>query len=102
MLEKVRTILLSRFKNRNEKEWVSERRGTCLSCECNTLNGGTLYGYKFFLATASQWYSKLTGKIEEDTLGECSICGCSIFYKSAEEEEDCAHEPSKWKSILKK
>ena len=99
MLSKIKTILLSRIKDNKEEQWTRTRRKTCLECNYNTLNGGSLKGYRFFLAISSYAYSYLMGRVKEDILGVCSICGCSIFYKSESKESDCEHKPSKWESL---
>ena len=96
ILNKIKTILLSRIKHNKEEEWIQKRRLTCLECNYNTLNGGSLKGYRFFLAIISSAYSKLMGRAKEDVLGECSACGCSIFYKS-ESLEDCVK--GKWETL---
>lgn len=96
MIKKIKTILLSRIKHNKEEEWIQKRRLTCLECNYNTLNGGSLKGYRFFLAIISSSYSKLMGRAKEDVLGECSACGCSIFYKS-ESLEDCVK--GKWETL---
>ena len=96
ILNKIKTILLSRIKHNKEEEWIQKRRLTCLECNYNTLNGGSLKGYRFFLAIISSSYSKLMGRAKEDVLGECSACGCSIFYKS-ESLEDCVK--GKWEAL---
>ena len=96
MLSKIKTILLSRIKHNKEEQWIERRREICLKCEHNTLNGGSLIGYRFFLATFSSLFSKIMGRAKEDVLGECSACGCSIFYKS-ESLEDCVK--GKWEAL---
>ena len=97
ILNKIKTILLSRIKHNKEEQWIERRREICLKCEHNTLNGGSLIGYRFFLATFSSLFSKLMGRAKEDVLGECGLCGCSIFYKSAEKEENCL--AGKWETL---
>ena len=99
MLSKIKTILLSRVKHNKEEKWVTERITTCLECKFNTLNGGSLKGYRFFLAISSYAYSYLMGRIKEDILGICSICGCSVFYKSEDKGSQCEHKPTKWESL---
>ena len=96
ILNKIKTILLSRIKHNKEEEWILDRRRICSECDYNTLNGGSLKGYRYFLAIASYQYSKLMGREKEDILGECSACGCSIYYKS-ESLEDCVK--GKWKTL---
>lgn len=99
MIQKIKTILLSRVKHNKEEEWIRIRRKTCLGCKFNTLNGGSLKGYRFFLAISSYAYSYLMGRIKEDILGICSICGCSIFYKSEGIGNLCEHTPPKWEIL---
>ena len=99
MLSKIKTILLSRIKHNKEEEWVQKRRLTCLECNYNTLNGGSLKGYRFFLAISSYAYSYLMGRIKEDILGICSICGFCVFYKSEDKGSQCEHKPTKWESL---
>ncbi len=100
MIKKIKTIILSRFKNNKEEEWVKERRSICLGCNYNSLYDSGLRNHNFFLAMTfalSRFYSWLCGKSEEDVLGECTICGCSIFYKSEEDSEICGAD--KWEDI---
>ena len=99
ILNKIKTILLSRIKHNKEEQWIERRREICLKCEHNTLNGGSLIGYRFFLATFSSLFSKLMGRAKEDVLGECGLCGCSIFYKSEDKGSQCEHKPTKWESL---
>lgn len=99
MLSKIKTILLSRIKHNKEEEWVIRRLNTCLECDYNTLNGGSLKGYRFFLANLSVLYSKIMGRSKEDgTMGYCNICGCDNFWKASSEEEQCSDSPPRWKS----
>lgn len=98
MLNKIRTILLSRIKHNKEEEWIIKRTKTCLECEHNTLNGGILKGYRFFLTTLSVFYSWLMGRSkEEGTLGYCNLCGCDNFFKTAEKFEKCL--ANKWEIL---
>lgn len=97
IINKIKTILLSRVKHNEEEQWISDRRRICSGCEFNTLNGGSLKGYRFFLAIASYQYSKLMGRKKEDVLGECGLCGCSIFYKSEDEGSQC--DANKWEVL---
>lgn len=96
MLSKLKTIILSRFKNNKEEIWIKKRREICLECKHNSLIGGTPNMYKFFLATLSSFYSWLVGKSKEDSLGNCTACdSCSIYYKTLELDETCPKH--KWK-----
>lgn len=96
MLSKIKTILLSRVNNNKEEEWIRRRRGICFECNYNTLNGGILKGYRFFLAILSTAFSYIMGRSKVDILGECSACGCSIYYKS-ESSETCVK--GKWETL---
>lgn len=99
MLDKIKTILLSRVKHNKEEKWVTERVTTCLECKYNTLNGGSLKGYRFFLATLSSFYSKIMGRSKEDIFGNCSACSmCSIYFKASEKDENCIKD--KWKKLI--
>ena len=90
MLNKIKTILLSRIKHNKEEEWVVRRLNTCLECNYNTLNGGILKGYRFFLANLSVLYSKLMGRSKEDVYGNCTACeACSVYFKAFEKLETC-------------
>ena len=90
-------MLLSRIKHNKEEQWIQKRRLTCLECNYNTLNGGSLKGYRFFLAIISSAYSKLMGRAKEDILGECGLCGCSLFYKSEDKGSKC--DANKWETL---
>lgn len=99
IINKIKIILLSRFKTNKEEKWVRDRQKICLGCEYNTLNGGSLKGYRFFLATMSTLLSFFTGKSKVDVLGECSMCGCSILYKAEDIGSHCPHDPPKWQKL---
>lgn len=54
---------------------------------------------KSILKALSDFYSWIMGKSDEDSLGVCGICDCSVYYKSVDEDK-CPHpEGNKWKSI---
>ena len=98
MLNKIKTILLSRIKHNKEEEWVVRRLNTCLECNYNTLNGGILKGYRFFLANLSVLYSKLMGRSKEDVYGNCTACeACSVYFKAFEKLETC--KKNKWEIL---
>jgi hypothetical protein len=98
ILNKIKTILLSRIKHNKEEEWVKRRVVTCLECNYNTLNGGSLKGYRFFLVMLSSLYSKLMGRSKEDVYGNCSACSmCSIYFKAFEPDEMCIK--NKWERL---
>ncbi len=44
-----------------------------------------------FLSDTLSW---CFGKLKVDNLGNCSECGCSVYYKSREIEEKCPK--NKW------
>jgi len=101
ILNKLKMILLSRVKHNKEEQWVKKRITTCLECNYNTLNGGNLKGYRFFLATLSSLYSKLMGRAKEDIYGNCTACeACSIYFKAFEKDEDCIM--GKWENLNNK
>jgi len=89
MLKKLKIIILSRFKKPKEDKEVLRKRKICKGCEYNSLNLASVPFNKLILKKLSDFYSYLAGKKEEDNLGGCTDCGCSIFYKSAEEDEMC-------------
>ena len=98
ILNKLKIILLSRVKHNKEEQWVKRRIATCLECNYNTLNGGSLKGYRFFLATLSSLYSQLMGRAKEDIYGNCSACSmCSIYFKAFEKLETC--KKNKWEIL---
>lgn len=86
----VKIIINSRFKTIKETRLIRKRRLTCLACPFNSLNVKSLSKTQFFLTAASNFYSFLTGRKKEDTLGNCTACGgCSIYFKTAEDLETC-------------
>lgn len=98
MIKKLKTIFLSRIKNNKEEKWIQERLNTCLECKFNTLNGGSLKGYRFFLANLSALYSWIMGRSKEDTYGICTACeACSVYFKASEKLETCRK--NKWKTL---
>ena len=98
MLNKIKTILLSRIKHNKEEQWVIRRLNTCLECDYNTLNGGSLKGYRFFLANLSVLYSKIMGRSKEDVYGNCTACeACSVYFKAFEKLETC--KKNKWEIL---
>lgn len=98
MLNKIRTIFLSRVKTVKKEDWEVKRTKICLECEHNTLNGGILKGYIFFLTTLSVFYSWIMGRLkDEGSLGYCNLCGCDNFFKISEKEERCV--ANKWETL---
>jgi len=97
LLKKIKIITFSRFKKPKIEKWIEQRRKICAICKWNTKNQAkTSFKIKIIKAL-SDFYSFITFKNKQDNLGSCSVCGCSIYYKSSEEVEDC--EKGKWKSI---
>lgn len=98
MLKKIKTIVLSRFKKENQEEWVEVRRKICKVCPYNSKNQAKVKFKKRVLIYLSDFYSFITGNKERDNLGNCTLCGCSLFYKTDEKFESC--EAGKWDYIL--
>lgn len=89
------TIIKSRFNKEQETEETKRRRSICKGCEFNSKNMERIPPIKKILIRLSDFYSWITGNIEEDNLHNCTACsGCSIFYKTFEPEEHCPKE--KW------
>lgn len=87
---KLLVIIKSRFKKEEEDDEVKRLRGICKFCEFNTKNLEHIQWNKKVLITISDVYSWLAGKKKEDNLGNCSICTCSVYYKTQENLwEDC-------------
>lgn len=98
MIEKIKLIIFSRFKKPNEESFVKARRETCAKCEFNTLNQTKLDLKTKVIKAFSDLFSRVTGRKEEDNLGNCTACDiCSIYFKSAEKVEDCVK--GKWKKL---
>lgn len=98
-LNKIQTILLSRIKKPKEDWIVEEKRKICKVCNYNSKNMQKIPLSKSILKNLSDLYSWIMGKSEEDNLGNCGICGCSVYYKSADEDK-CPHpNGDKWWSI---
>lgn len=90
---KVKRIVLSRFRKEKEEKWVAERRKTCKGCPFNTLNLERVPIKQKIINFLSDGYTWITNSKSED-LGACSVCGCDLFYKTRESEENCPKE--KW------
>jgi len=94
-------IIKSRLKKRTEEDKEVERlRKICKSCEYNSLNAEHIVWNKKVLIKLSDFLSWIFGKLEEDNLGNCTICTCSVYYKSEEYQfEECPKDY--WHSIYK-
>lgn len=95
MLKTLKTIILSRFTKPNEDEEVLRKRKICKVCEYNSLNVKEISRKKKILKKLSDFYSWITGNLEDDNLGLCNFCGCSIYYKILM-DDDC--KKGKWKT----
>jgi ribosomal protein S24E len=92
-LKKILTIIKSRFKkNKEEEDWVLKRREICKLCKYNSKNAEKIEITKKLIIKLSDFYSFITGKKQEDNLGNCTICGCSLFYLTSEKESYCKKE----------
>lgn len=99
MINKFKRIIFSRFKKPKEEPWIKKRREVCKNCPFNSKINKTNSFKVIIIMNLSKLFSKITNRIM-DNLGECLICGCSIYYKSAEKEENCEATPSKWDNII--
>jgi len=95
MISKIYKILLSRFKKVEEKTFIRERRKKCKGCIYNSKNNTDRISFKIRVVIfLSNLYNDLIGNKTED-LGNCTKCGCDIFYKTQEEDEQCPD--NQWK-----
>ena len=87
-------IVKSRFKKNKEEAWVEDRRKICKGCEYNSKNVEKIGLTKKLTIKLSDFYSLITGKKQEDNLGNCLGCSatCSIYFKTSELEEICPKE----------
>lgn len=92
---KIFRILKSRLKKKKEEDWILERREACRVCPFNSKNMEKIPWNKKMLIKLSNFYSYITGNLDEDNLGSCTKCGCSVFYGSAEITEECPD--NRWK-----
>lgn len=96
-MKKLITIITSRFTKPKEDKETERKRKICRSCEFNSLNSVKIKLSKRILIKMSDFYSWITGKKEEDNLGNCVFCSsCSIYYKilMSDQGENC--EAGKW------
>lgn len=83
-------IITSRLKKPKKDKEVERLREICKICDYNTKNVENISINKKIIIFLSDLYSWLTGNKKEDNLANCSICGCSIFYKTQEYQfEEC-------------
>ena len=98
-LRKIQTIVNSR-KEVPVEPWVLERRKICHKCAFNSKNFYKVSLkqkiYRFF---SNLLTLILTGKMNKSD-DECTVCYCTLYYKTKEEVEVCEHPSgSQWKSI---
>ena len=92
-MHKLFRILRSRFIKTKQESWIEHRRKICSTCPLNTQNLKNVSLKIKILIKLSNFYSFITlAKFRE--LGTCSLCGCPIFFKSQDKEEEC--EANKW------
>jgi len=100
-MNKIWRIIKSRFKKDTGESWVEERRKICKVCPFNSKNKEKLSVKNKFIKIFSDLYTTITFS-EYIDLGTCS-CECPIWYKTADEEEECwakeEKNDDKWKSI---
>ena len=102
MLAKLWTIIKSRFKKETGEAWITARREVCLQCplHLNDTSERTLKqkAYKWL----ADFYTWLT-RSENEELGQCSICGCTTYHMTRQEEIECSSKEEYgidyWKSI---
>ena len=99
MINKIKTIIFSRFKKPNTESFVEMRRGICKKCPLNTKNNASLSLKIRITKYFSDKYSFFTGKKKLDDLGNCSVCGCSIYFMTANSGDSCSSTPKKWTRI---
>lgn len=87
-------IILSRFKKTKESKEIERKRKICKPCKFNSLNAEDIPFKKRALKYISDFYSKITFNADKDVLGGCLACGCSVYYKTEDEEETCPK--NKW------
>lgn len=91
----LKTIILSRIKNPKEDKETSRKREICRTCEYNSKNIEKIPLKKLLIKKLSDFYSYIMGRADEDNLGNCTLCGCSVYYKSLY-ENTCSDTINKW------
>jgi len=100
MIGKIKMIALSRLKQVEEEEFVTQRRAICKDCRFNSKNVLYIRVYKRILKYFSDFYSLITFNKDVDTLGNCLACeSCSIYYKTLEVTKSEICPQGKWKHI---
>lgn len=94
-MNKLLKIIFSRTRPKDtSKDWVQNRLKVCKECPFNTDNiDKKSFSDKFKIKANKILNFILNKKVTEQAT--CSICGCMIIYKSAEEDEKCPK--GKWK-----
>ena|GEM_PF-1655628 len=99
-LKQIQIICLSRIKKTKTEQWIKDRRLICIKCPYNTKNLNIIS----FKQRVSRFFSNvltllMTGKLNKDN-SECSICTCTLIYKTKSESEICEHpDGNQWISI---
>ena len=94
----IRTIILSRIKKTKNDKWIQDRRNICSVCPKNTKNMSSVSLKIKLIKALSNFYTWILFK-PKTNFGNCSICGCDVFYSTREKESECSDDPPKWKSI---
>lgn len=95
MIGKLTKIINSRLKPKDtEQDWVKERLEICRKCPFNTDNIVKKTFKDNMKIKANKFLNLILGKKVTDE-ATCSICGCMLIFKAAEESEYCPKH--KWK-----
>lgn len=97
IIEKIKSIILSRRKKPNNEQWIEDRTRVCNTCPHNTANMKKISFKQRILRLFSNLLTlTMTGKFN-DSDAECSICTCTLEFKIPTESETC--DDNRWKSI---
>lgn len=86
---KIIKIIMSRVAPKDtEQDWVQKRLEICKTCPFNTDNIAKKSFSDQVKIKANKFLNLILGKkvTEEAT---CSLCGCMLIFKAAEEDEEC-------------
>ena len=94
ILNKLHRIIMSRLKStETDKDWIQERKEICRKCPFNTDNITNKSFMDNVKLRANQVLNFiLRRKVTEEAT--CTVCGCMLIFKTAEEEEYCPK--NKW------
>lgn len=93
MLNKIKTIVLSRITKPKTDKWIKDRRNKCNVCPFNTKNMEKVPLKIKIIKALSDFYTWITFN-KKTELGNCSLCGCDIYYKTETKIEKC--EDNQW------